>query len=66
MVERVHLCSTHGENLTDDEIDQVYLKNRLAHLSRVRQRNNKAIPPKAENKLETKNSKPSVAAPKQK
>jgi hypothetical protein len=50
MVERVHLCHTHGEHLTDAEIDQVYLKNRLSHLSRVRQRNNKATPPKAENK----------------
>jgi hypothetical protein len=58
MFEKVHLCNTHGEHLTDNEIDQVYLKNRLAHLSRVRQRSNCSTLPKADIKA----SKPNVKA----
>jgi hypothetical protein len=44
-VEKVYLCDSHAENLDDSDLDQAYVKNRLAHLTRVRQRQNKAIPP---------------------
>ena len=45
-IEKVHLCDSHAEKLDDSDVDKLYVKNRLAHLTRVRQRENKAIPPK--------------------
>ena len=46
-IEKVHLCESHAEKLDDSDVDKLYVKNRLAHLTRVRQIENKAIPPKA-------------------
>ncbi len=44
-VEKVFLCDSHAEHLENTDLDQLYVKNRLAHLTRVRQKQNKAIPP---------------------
>lgn len=52
-VEKVYLCDLHAENLDDSAMDQLYVKNRLAHLTRVRQRQNKAIPPSTTAKKQT-------------
>jgi hypothetical protein len=43
VVDKVHLCETHAENMTEGEIDQLYVKQRMAHLSKVRI--NKSKPP---------------------
>lgn len=55
-IEKVHLCESHAEKLDDSDVDTLYVKNRLAHLTRVRQRENKAIPPKT-NARKTTNSR---------
>lgn len=46
VVDKVHLCETHAENMTEGEIDQLYVKQRMAHLSKVRI--NKSKPPVAQ------------------
>lgn len=43
VMDKVHLCETHAENLTEGEIDQLYVKQRMAHLSKTRI--NKSKPP---------------------
>jgi hypothetical protein len=36
MKELVHLCESHAENMDSDDIDDLYIRSRISHLSRVR------------------------------
>lgn len=38
MNDTVHLCENHAENLDTPDVDKIYLKSRLSHKSKVRQK----------------------------
>jgi len=58
VVDKVYLCETHAESLTEGEIDQLYVKQRMSHLSK--QRISKSKPQVAANPAKVNKPKPAA------